>query len=98
MYVVVNRITVAPADADDFAAGFAEAMAHLEGVPGLRRSTLLAPATPGAPFMSTMEFDSHEDFTAWRDSDSFQRAHAPGHVSAVLTESATETYDLHTEI
>ena len=34
MYVVVNRITVKSAYAEDFAATFAESMSHLDGVPG----------------------------------------------------------------
>ncbi len=98
MYVVVNRITVDPEHADDFAASFAETMAHLEGVPGLRRSTLLAPSAPGGAFMSTMEFDSHEDFQAWTRSDSFARSHATSGRATVVTASAIETYDLHTEV
>jgi heme-degrading monooxygenase HmoA len=98
MYVVVNRITVAAEHADDFAASFADTMAHLEGVPGLRRSTLLAPSAPGGEFMSTMEFDTQAHFEEWTQSASFARSHAAGGGATVVTASAVETYDLHTEV
>ena len=98
MYVVVNRITVVPDSSDDFAATFADSMAHLEGVPGLRRSTLLAPSSPDGAFMSTMEFDSREDFQAWVKSESFARSHSAVVDSQVITDNAVETYDLHTEV
>jgi heme-degrading monooxygenase HmoA len=42
----------------------------------LRRSLLMRPAGPNAPYVSTMEFDSQEDFRAWMRSESFAAAHA----------------------
>jgi heme-degrading monooxygenase HmoA len=98
MYVVVNRITVEPAHSDEFAAIFADSMSHLEGVPGLRRSTLLAPSSPEGTFMSTMEFDSREDFQAWVKSESFARSHAAVVGNETITDNEVETYDLHTEV
>jgi heme-degrading monooxygenase HmoA len=98
MYVVVNRITVEPGHADEFAAAFAESMSHLEGVPGLRRSTLLAPAATDGTYMSTMEFDTREDFQAWTASDVFGRAHAAVVDSEVITANSVETYDVHTQV
>ncbi len=98
MYVVVNRITVQQEHADEFAAAFAESMAHLEGVPGLRRSTLLAPSTPDGAYLTTMEFDRREDFQAWLGSAEFQRAHATVVGSEVITANAVETYDVHTQV
>ena len=98
MYVVVNRITVEPGRADEFAAAFAESMSHLEGVPGLRRSTLLAPASPDGSYMSTMEFDSRDHFQSWVGSEAFVRAHATVVDSQVITANALETYDVHTQV
>ena len=98
MYVVVNRIQVEPGRGEEFAASFAENMAHLEGVDGLRRSTLLAPSTPDGEFMSTMEFDSRQHFEAWVRSDSFARSHAAVIDAEVVSDNAVATYDLHTEV
>ena len=98
MYVVVNRITVEAGHADEFAAAFAESMSHLEGVPGLRRSTLLAPASPDGPYMSTMEFDTREHFQSWVGSVAFTRAHAAVVDSQVITANTVETYDVHTQV
>jgi heme-degrading monooxygenase HmoA len=98
MYVVVNRIRVEPGRGEEFAASFAESMSHLEGVDGLRRSTLLAPSTPDGEFMSTMEFDSRDHFQAWVRSDSFARSHAAVVDAEVVSDNAVETYDLHTEV
>jgi heme oxygenase (staphylobilin-producing) len=98
MYVVVNRIRVEPGRGEEFAASFAESMSHLEGVEGLRRSTLLAPSSPDGEFMSTMEFDSQEHFRAWVRSESFALAHAAVVDAEVVSANAVETYDLHTEV
>jgi len=98
MYVVVNRITVDPARSASFADVFAASMSHLEGVPGLVRSTLLTPATDGLPFVSTMEFDSREDFTAWLRSESFRRSHDAVTGDEGVTGNEVELYELHTEV
>jgi len=98
VYVVVNRISVDPDRAEDFAEIFAASMAHLEGVPGLSRSLLLAPAKPGQPFMSTMEFDTSEDFRAWLKSDSFRASHDAVTADQGVTGNEVELYDLHTTV
>lgn len=81
MYVVHNRISSPENEA--FEETFAGAMrSTLVGVPGLIRSTLMRPSEAGQPYVSTMEFDSKESFTAWMRSDSFRASHpnvdAPG--------------------
>jgi heme oxygenase (mycobilin-producing) len=96
MYVVVTRITVAAEEADDFAASYADSMAEHDGVPGLRRSTLLAPSSPGAPFMATMEFDSREHYDAWTRSDAYLRTVARSGAPSLV--AVDETFDLHTEV
>ena len=58
-----HRIDVGPEGADAFENAFAESMwATLTGVPGLRRSLLMRPAKPGQPYVSTMEFDTAEEW------------------------------------
>jgi heme-degrading monooxygenase HmoA len=98
VYVVVNRIRVEPTRADEFAETFAESMSHLEGVPGLERSTLLAPSTPDGAFLAMMQFDTRESFVAWKHSESFALAHAAVVAAEVVSDTETETYDVHTEV
>jgi heme-degrading monooxygenase HmoA len=95
MYVVHNRIDVGPEGADAFEKAFAESMrATLHGVPGLRRSLLMRPAKPGQPYVSTMEFDSADDFRAWMKSDSFRAAHADAQAPGMQAPSAIELFDV----
>jgi heme-degrading monooxygenase HmoA len=76
MYVVVNRIEVEPERAEVFEQHFGANMTGtLPGVPGLRRAVLLRPRRPSDPYLAVMEFDSEDDFTAWRNSEAFRTAH-----------------------
>ena len=94
MYVVHNRIEVGAEDAEAFEKVFAESMrSTLGGVPGLRRSILLRPTRPGTPYVSTMEFDSKDDFTAWMKSDSFKQAHSDDQAAGMQAPSAIEVFD-----
>ena len=73
MYVVMNRLDVA---GSDFERTFGDSMrAHLPGVPGLRRATLLQPAHGTESYVSVMEFEDEDAFKAWTRSDSFRAAH-----------------------
>lgn len=64
MYVVVNTLEITPETAEAFEKAFIDSMAHLEGVPGLGRSTLMRPEGASNTYLSTMEFDSRESFMA----------------------------------
>ncbi len=95
MYVVHNRIEVAAGEAEAFERAFVGSMrATLAGVPGLRRSLLMRPASPNQPYVSTMEFDSKDDFRAWMKSDSFRAAHADTDAAGMQAPSAIETFDV----
>jgi len=95
MYVVHNRIEVAAEQAAAFEETFSASMrATLAGVPGLRRSLLLRPTKPGDPYVSTMEFDSVDDFRAWLKSDSFKAAHADVDAPGMEAPSAIELFDV----
>ncbi len=79
MHVVMNRITVEPERAEVFEQHFAANMDRTLGdVQGLVRSVLLRPNREGDPYLATMEFETEDDFTAWRNSDAFRAAHGHG--------------------
>ena len=95
MYVVHNRIEVTSEQAAVFEEAFSASMrTTLGGVPGLHRSLLLRPAKPGDPYVSTMEFDSAEDFRAWMKSDSFKAAHSDVQAPGMQAPSAIEFFDV----
>ena len=97
MFIVSNRIDVPddPADAEAFERVFIESMrTTLEGVPGLHRVTLQRPASPGVPYLSTMEFDTRDDFTAWLSSASFRAAHSDRQAPGMRAPSAIEQHEL----
>jgi heme-degrading monooxygenase HmoA len=76
VYVVVNRIQVEPERAEMFEQHFGDNMDRTLGaVAGLHRAMLLRPNRDGDPYLATMEFESEDDFTAWRNSDAFRAAH-----------------------
>jgi heme-degrading monooxygenase HmoA len=93
MYVVTNRITVAPENAEKFEEVFTASMRDtLGGVAGLQRSTLQRPAADGLPYVSTMEFDSRDDFIAWMRSDSFRASHSNSEANSLASASAIEQH------
>ncbi|MFI6452433.1 antibiotic biosynthesis monooxygenase family protein [Streptosporangium amethystogenes] len=95
MYVVHNRIEVTSERAASFEEAFSASMrATLAGVPGLQRSLLMRPTKPGDPYVSTMEFDSAEDFRAWMKSDSFKAAHSDADAPGMQAPSAIELFDV----
>ncbi len=103
MFVVHNRIAPPVEAAGAFEEAFVASMrASLSGVPGLIRTTLMRPAQKDQPYVSTMEFDSRESFTAWMKSDSFKTAHsdaqAPGMQAPSSIESFTVIEDIAPEI
>ncbi len=99
LYVIMNRITVPAGTAEAFETAFIDSMrTTLSGVPGLHRTTLMRPAGPNLPYVSTMEFDSKDDFMAWMKSDSFRAAHSDEQAPGMQAPSAVESYDLIEDI
>ncbi|WP_460775309.1 antibiotic biosynthesis monooxygenase family protein [Microbacterium sp. GXF7504] len=95
MFIVTNRITVAPENAAAFEETFSASMRdHLGGVPGLQRATLLRPEADGLPYVSTMEFDSKDAFMGWMRSDSFRNSHANADANRLASQSAIEQHTL----
>ena len=94
MFVVSNRIDVTE-DATAFEEAFSNAMrSTLAGVPGLHRATLMRPETEGLPYISTMEFDTKDDFLAWLKSDSFRASHSDPNAAGMQAPSAIEQHTL----
>lgn len=95
MYIVHNRIDVESDHAEAFEQAFTASMrATLTGVPGLHRSLLLRPMKAGDPYVSTMEFDSVEDFRAWMKSDSFKSAHSDVDSPGMQAPNSIELFDV----
>ncbi|HHV20578.1 MAG TPA: antibiotic biosynthesis monooxygenase [Propionibacterium sp.] len=99
MYIVSNRIDVGTEGAEAFEAVFMESMrTTLSGVPGLRRVTLQRPAQPKLPYVSTMEFDTVDDFKAWLGSDSFKQSHSDDQAPGMQAPSAVEMHEMIEDI
>ncbi|WP_432558959.1 antibiotic biosynthesis monooxygenase family protein [Granulicoccus sp. GXG6511] len=99
MYIVSNRINVGADGAGAFEKVFTESMrTTLAGVPGLHRVTLQRPARPGLPYVSTMEFDSADDFKAWLGSDSFKKSHSDDQAPGMQAPSEVEMHELIEDI
>lgn len=93
MFIVHNRIEVPAEDAARFELVFTESMrTTLSGVSGLRRSLLMRPNGSNAPYVSTMEFDSEDDFRVWMKSDSFAAAHSNKLAQSMQAPSAIELF------
>ncbi|MGW9403010.1 antibiotic biosynthesis monooxygenase family protein [Arthrobacter sp. NPDC055585] len=92
MYVVVNTLEITPDTAEAFEKAFIDSMAHLEGVPGLGRSTLMRPEGASNTYLSTMEFDSRESFMDWLKSDSFKASHSDDQAPGMQAPNAVASY------
>ncbi len=99
MYVVMNRIQVEAERAPMFEQHFSSNMeATLGDVAGLVRSTLLRPNRDGDPYLATMEFETEDDFTAWRTSDAFRAAHGGRGGDPDAPAPAVESYTVVTAV
>ena len=99
MYIVHNRIEVPADEADAFQEVFTASMrTTLDGVPGLSRTTLLKPTKEGQPWVSTMEFDTKDDFMAWLGSESFKAAHANVHAPGMQAPAGIEAFDVVSDV
>jgi heme-degrading monooxygenase HmoA len=99
MFVVVNRIPVDAERAEVFEQHFS---ANMEGtlgdVAGLARAALLRPNRDGDPYLATMEFETEDDFAAWRTSDAFRAAHGGRGGDPDAPAPAVESYTVVTAV
>ncbi len=76
MFVVANRIFVAPEYAEAFEARFRERAGEVEKQPGFVRLQILRPVSDETPYVVLTTWESREAFQAWVESEDFRRAHA----------------------
>jgi len=76
VYVVANRFTVTEGQGEAFVERFEQSMSGVEDEPGFVRFDLLVPADDRNVYVAQNYWETREDFEAWMDSESFQRAHA----------------------
>lgn len=88
MYVVMNRLTVAPENAGHLEQGFAQSAGRMRAVPGCGDFHLLKEtSTEGdAIYMVVTEWENEAAFRAWTESDAFHRAHANAGQSGAMGE------------
>ena len=80
MYVVMNRLTVAPENAGHLEQGFAHSAGRMREVPGCGDFHLLkeADVEGDAVYMVVTEWADEAAFRAWTESEAFRKAHAQG--------------------
>ena len=93
MYVVMNRLTVAPENAGHLEQGFAHSAGRMREVPGCGNFHLLKEAdTQGdTVYMVLTEWEDEAAFHDWAESDAFRRAHANAGQSGAMGEVHTYT-------
>lgn len=87
MYVVMNRLTVAPEGAAGLEVGFAHSGERMRQTPGCVGFQLLREEAEGDPvYLAVTQWRDKEAFTAWTRSDAFRRAHANAGSSGAMGE------------
>ena len=88
MYVVMNRLTVAPEQASHLEQGFAHSAGRMRAVPGCLDFKLLKEegVTGDTVYVALTQWDDEAAFTAWTESESFRRAHANAGQSGAMGE------------
>ena len=75
MYIVTNRVPVAPGWEDTFEERFRNRAGQVEQQPGFVRMLILKPDTPETPFVVETTWQDRTAFEAWLKSDDFKAAH-----------------------
>ncbi len=88
MYVVMNRLTVAPAQAEQLEQGFSHSAGRMRAVPGCLNFNLLKEEDVGEEsiYVALTQWEDEAAFTAWTESESFRRAHANSGQSGAMGE------------
>ncbi|TVQ90827.1 MAG: antibiotic biosynthesis monooxygenase [Chromatiaceae bacterium] len=76
MYVVTNRVPVAPEWQAAFEERFRQRAGQVELQPGFVRMAVLRPDSEGAPYVVETTWRDRAAFEAWLQSDDFRAAHA----------------------
>ena len=75
MIVVTNRIKVAEGYEDEFEERFRSRLGLVDRMPGFIRNEVLRPII-GDCYVVKTYWESREAFEAWKESDSFKKAHS----------------------
>lgn len=88
MYVVMNKLTVAPEGAAGLEAGFVHSSERMRQIPGCIHFELLREEeTEGNPvYMVITDWQDKDAFLAWTQSEAFRRAHAGAGDSGAMGE------------
>jgi heme-degrading monooxygenase HmoA len=88
MYVVMNRLTVAPEQAGHLEQGFSHSAGRMRDVPGCLNFNLLKEEgiTGETVYVAVTQWEDEAAFTAWTGSESFRRAHANAGQSGAMGE------------
>ncbi len=88
MYVVMNRLTVAPEQAGNLEQGFAHSAGRMREVPGCLNFSLLKEegVIGDTVYLAMTQWENEAAFTAWTEGESFRRAHANAGQSGAMGE------------
>lgn len=88
MYVVMNRLTVAPEQAEQLEQGFSHSAGRMRAVPGCLNFNLLKEdgITGDIVYVALTQWKDAAAFRAWTQSESFRRAHANAGQSGAMGE------------
>ena len=76
MFVVMNRISVYPAYAEQFEERFRSRAGEVDKLRGFVRNQVLRPDTPDEPYIVMTYWQSKQDFENWVDSAAFKKGHS----------------------
>lgn len=76
MYVVTNRVAVAPGWEAEFESRFRQRAGQIDKQPGFVRMEILKPVSDKTPFIVATHWQDESAFRAWVDSEDFRLAHA----------------------
>ncbi len=88
MYVVMNRLTVAPEHAENLEHGFSHSAGRMREVPGCVNFNLLKEegVAGDTVYVALTQWQDKAAFKAWTESESFRRAHANAGQSGAMGE------------
>lgn len=95
MYIVINRIPVAPDFEQMFEERFRKRSGQIEKQTGFIRMQILKPDSPDTPYLVLTCWQDKNAFNQWVGSEDFRAAHAsPMPTEAFLGKSAMETFEV----
>jgi heme-degrading monooxygenase HmoA len=95
MFVVANRVPVAPDWAEQFEERFRKRTGQVEKQTGFVRMEILKPVSKDTPYVVLTAWESQAAFLAWLKSDDFKLAHSnPIPKEAFSGEGRLEQYEV----